>query len=294
MRRSLRTATLLLAVVSLVALPLAGCSSSGSGSSLSSDAAAPAIGGQKLNVQGGKSEGTLDTRQVIKSGSMSITVSHPVDAADDATRIVESAGGRIDNRTEHAATDGGKGTASLLVRIPSAKLSPTLDRLKTLGTVEDLTISSDDVTAQAQDLDARISALRTSVTRLQSLMASATSTQDLITIESALSERQGNLESMESQQRQLKDQIDLSSITLSFSAVPKPHSELPGNFLDGFVVGWNSIVAFFAGLLVVVGVLLPWLVIAAAIAFGVLALVRVRRRQKLAPAQEEKTPPNAS
>ena len=95
---------------------------------------------------------------------MTITVSHPADAADEATRIVESAGGRIDNRTEHAATDGGKGTASLTRADSVGQAHPTLDRLKTLGTVEDLAISSDDVTAQAQDLDARISALRTSVT----------------------------------------------------------------------------------------------------------------------------------
>lgn len=300
---------LVLAAVSLAGLSLAGCTPTGSGSSGTADTVAPAIGAPELKVPGGTSSGPTDAsgnRQVIKTGSMTITVAHPADAADEASRIVESAGGRIDSRTEHAATDGDKGSASLTVRIPSAKLTSTIEQLDKLGTVEDVSISSNDVTAQSQDLDARITALRTSVDRLLELMAKATSTQDLITIESALSERQGNLESLEAQQRQLKDQVDLSSVTLNLNSVAKPRTHIPDNFLDGLVTGWNSIVAFFAGVLVVVGVLLPWLVIVGAIAFGVLAVLRARRRRLQASAgsrgstppepvaQTQETPPNAS
>lgn len=287
MRRRLTSTVLVLAAVSLAGLSLAGCSPMSSGSPGSADMIAPAIGGPELQAPDGKSAEARDasgSRQVIKTGSVTITVPQPADAADEAARIVESAGGRIDSRTERAATDGNKGSASLTVRIPSAKLTATLEKLETLGTVEDVAISSDDVTGQSQDLDARISALRTSVDRLLALMSKATSTQDLITIESALSERQGNLESLEAQQRQLQDQVDLSSIRLELNSVAKPRTALPGNFLDGVIVGWNSIVAFFAGVLVVVGVLLPWLVIAGAIAFGVIATVRARRKRQRASA----------
>lgn len=310
MRRPLIPTVLVLAAVSLAGLSLAGCTSVGSGSSNSSgsaDRAAPAIGSTEPNIAGGKSMGAADAsgnRQVIKTGSMTITVAHPADAADEASRIVESAGGRIDSRTEHAAVDGNEGSASLTVRIPSAKLTSTIEQLNKLGTVEDVAISSDDVTGQSQDLDARISALRTSVDRLLALMSKATSTQDLITIESALSDRQGNLESLETQQRQLKDQVDLSSVTLNLNSVAKPRTQLPGNFLDGVITGWNSIVIFFAGVLAVVGVLLPWLVIAGAITFGVLAVLRVRRKRHQASAaasghsatsaQSQGTPPNSS
>jgi hypothetical protein len=312
MRRRLIPTVLVLAAVSLAGLSLAGCSATGAGSSSSSgsaDMVTPAIGAPELKVPGGKSVESADAsgnRQVIKTGSMTITVAQPADAAEEASRIVESAGGRIDSRRERAATDGDKGSASLTVRIPSAKLTATIEQLNKLGTVEDIAISSDDVTGQSQDLDARITALRTSVDRLLALMAKATSTQDLITIESALSDRQGNLESLEAQQRQLKDQVDLSSVTLNLNSVAKPRTQLPGNFLDGLIAGWNSIVVFFAGVLVVVGVLLPWLVIAGAIAFGVFAVLRARRKRRLASAgphastplepaaQTQETPPNAS
>jgi hypothetical protein len=309
MRRRLIPTVLVLAAVSLAGLSLAGCSATGSGSSGSANMVAPAIGAPELKIPGSKPAGAADAsgnRQVIKTGSMTITVAQPADAADETSRIVESAGGRVDSRTERAATDGNKGSANLTVRIPSAKLTTTMDQLGRLGTVEDVAISSDDVTGQSQDLDARITALRTSVDRLLALMSTATSTQDLITIESALSERQGDLESLEAQQRQLKDQVDLSSVTLNLNSVAKPRTHLPGNFLDGLVTGWNSIVAFFAGVLVVVGVLLPWLVVVGAVVFGVFAVLRARRKrhrasvgpQVSAPpepaAQTQENPPNAS
>lgn len=235
--------------------------------------AAPDLG---TTAVGGKAEASGD-RQIVKTGSMSITVTSPADAADDASRIVESAGGRIDGRSERAGEGGSGGSAQLTVRIPSAKLTPTIDRLKKLGTVENVSVDSSDVTTRSQDLDARISALHTSVGRLQSLMAQATSTQDLITIESALSDRQADLESMEAEKRQLTDQVDLSSIRVLLDSPATARAHLPGNFLDGLVTGWNALTAFFAGLLVVVGVLLPWLVLSAAVAVAVIALVRMRR-----------------
>jgi hypothetical protein len=283
---------LLPTVLALALLSLAGCSSGGSASRAVAPERAPltadsgaadsgaTVGGSKLAQP--------SDRQVIKTGSMSITVKSPTDAADRASRIVESAGGRIDGRTQHAGDDGDTGSAQVIARIPSKKLNDTVDRLKKLGTVRDVSISSSDVTSQAQDLDARISALRTSVDRLQELMSKATSTADLITIESALSERQGNLEAMESQRRQLKDQVDLSSITITLNSVATARAQLPGTFLDGVITGWNTLVGFFAGLVVVVGVLLPWLVLGGVIAIAVVSLVRWRRRRR---STRTETPP---
>lgn len=276
MRRLTITAAVLLA-----ALSLAGCSSPSADSSAGQ---APIVTDSAPNIIGGKAQdantGNSAERKVIKTGSVTITVKSPTDAADEVSQIVESAGGRVDARTEHKTDDAGDGSAQLVVRIPSAKLTSTLDTIKKLGTLEDISISSDDVTNQSQDLDARISALRTSVERLQTLMAGATSTQDLITIESALSERQGNLEAMEAQKRDLESQVDLSTVTVNLDSPATAKSQLPGNFLDGIVTGWNALIGFFAGLFVVVGVLLPWLILAGAIAAGILVVLRWRRKRR--------------
>jgi hypothetical protein len=289
MKRMWLPATLL-----LVALCLAGCTA-GSGSSSSSAGPGLSDSGPLKSSTGDAAKGgtvyATSGRSEITTGTLSIITKVPTESADDATRIVEQAGGRVDARNERtpvngtgSSVDGGvvggsvdNGGVDLTVRIPSAKVTATLDELKRLGKAESVKISTADVTSQVQDLGARITALQASVDRLLTLMTKATSTQDLITIESALSERQANLESLQGQKRQLDDQVDLSTFQLHIGSEATAKAETPGTFIDGLATGWRALAAFFAGVLVVAGILLPWIVAVALIAAAVLFIIRVRR-----------------
>jgi hypothetical protein len=79
--------------------------------------------------------------------------------------------------------------------------------------------------------------------------------------------------------------VDLSTVTLllgSVAAAPKP---LPATFLSGLVTGFDAFVGFLSGLLVVVGVLIPWLVflgIVAAVAWQIRRVRRARHAQSVA------------
>ena len=61
-------------------------------------------------------------RDVITTGSVSITVEDPIRAAHDAVTITEQADGRIDSRTENPGTDNQPASASLTLRIPATAL----------------------------------------------------------------------------------------------------------------------------------------------------------------------------
>ncbi|MCU1411180.1 MAG: hypothetical protein JWR04_1887 [Rhodoglobus sp.] len=235
---------------------------------------------------GSKSEAGADQvaagdRQVITTGWVTITVDDPTDAAADAVRITEQSGGRIDGRSEYAPKDDtDNGSATLTLRIPSAKLTEALDQLRKLGTVEEVSLNSSDVTMTTQDLDARITALSASVDRLLALLANATDTDTLIQLETAISDRQAQLESLESERRYYADQVSLSTVTLNLVTVFEGPVAQPVSFLDGLAAGWAAFVAFFAGLLVALGVLLPWLVFAGLITFVVIAIIRWNRKRK--------------
>jgi hypothetical protein len=300
------------AALLLVALCLAGCtggSGSSSGSAPGSSEPGQSDSGQLNPTTGGSAKGEVTDatsgRSEITTGSLTMITTVPTRSADDATRIVEQAGGRVDARNEQApipsgsnerstvedstnedstvepGTDDG-GSVDLTVRIPSAKVTATLDELKRLGTKATVKMSTADVTGQVQDLGARITALQASVDRLVTLMTKATSTQDLISIESALSERQANLESLASQKRQLDDQVDLSTFQLHLGSVASAKVEAPGTFIDGLISGWQSLAGFLAGVLVVAGILLPWVLAAAVIAAAALVILRVRRSRAAA------------
>jgi hypothetical protein len=217
-------------------------------------------------------------RQVIETGYVTVVVDKPLDAATDAVRITEQAGGRVDDRNEYAPTDNSAGSATLTLRIPVSALDATLDKLKALGTVQEVSLATSDVTMQTQDLDARITALSASVDRLVALLATATDTTNLIALETAISDRQGELESLKSQQRYLADQVAMSTVTLNLVSPAQAIVTEPNTFLSGLAAGWAAFVAFFAGLLVAVGVLLPWLVLAGLVTILTILLVRRSRR----------------
>lgn len=279
MRRTLIGSTVILAA----ALALTGCSAaSGSGGGDSGEYSVPqapeagVVDGAALDSDTGTTS-TVD-RQVIITGNVTITADDPIKASREAIRIVETAGGRVDGRTEYAPTATDQGSATLQLRIPADKLTATLDKLEELGRADEVTLSSSDVTVESQDLDARISALRASIERLNALMGQATDIDDLITLESAISSRQGELESLEAQQRYLADQVSMSTISLYLRSDAEAPKTTPGDFWSGLATGWNAFVGFWAGLLVVLGVLLPWLITLALIATVIILIVRRRRR----------------
>jgi len=228
----------------------------------------------------GQSDGTIAVdpaavdRQVIVTGYVTVTVENPLDSATEAVKITEQVGGRVDGRSEYAPVAGDKGSATLTLRLPADSLTATLDKLKQLGTVQEVSLSSADVTMVTQDLDARIKALTASVDRLLGLLATATDTDTLIKLETAISDRQAELESLESQQRYYADQVSLSTVTLNLISTADTPATEPNSFLTGLQSGWNAFIAFFVGLVVAFGVLLPWLIFVGIITVVVIFLVK--------------------
>ncbi|TDW29385.1 DUF4349 domain-containing protein [Cryobacterium psychrophilum] len=288
MRRSWTRTGALTAVV-LTALLLAGCTANGGGSSSPSEGGAPNVGVIEPGVRdettgfaadGMTSEVKTSNRDVVTTGSVSITVPDPIKSAQSAVTLTEQAGGRVDSRNEMPATDNQAASATLRLRIPADALDHTLIELKALGTVNYVSLNATDVTQQTKDLDARITALQTSVDRLLSLMSAASDTTDLITIEDALSSRQADLESLISQRNLLADQIDYSTITLDLYEDGIVAPGAPGDFWSGVVAGWLALVNTVGAVVVALGVALPWIGAIVIVGLIVLLIVRLFTRRR--------------
>lgn len=223
-----------------------------------------------------------ETRDVVKTASMTIRVSDPSEAADKAAVMVENSDGRVDSRTEDAGSDRGLARTSVVLRVPVAKLDGLVRELKTLGTVQTAETRSEDVTAQRVDLDARIKALQTSVDRLLAIMRDAKDPEALIAAEDALSQRQADLDSLRAQRDALGDRIDYSTVDVSFVAetIGGPAPKEYQGFVGQIERGWDALVLVVGNLVLLFGLLLPWLgvlAVAGGICYGVIRLVRARR-----------------
>lgn len=204
--------------------------------------------------------GTADSaRKVITTGSIILTVSDPAKSAQKIARWIESIGGRVDSRSEQAAEGNDGQHASLTVRIPQSKISGSIDKLGTFGKIESVALDENDVTSQAQDLDARIKALQISVGRLEDFMRTATSSSALLQSERALTDRQGTLESLAAERKHLNDQVRMSTISIDLFAKATAQGVGPSaGFRGGLVSGWNSLVTTIDGAVHGLGVILPW------------------------------------
>lgn len=156
-----------------------------------------------------------EARMLIWRASLSLTVANLSNAAARASVLVRDAGGYVEREWNSDDT-----SISLTLRVPMAAFSNTVSGLEGLGTVQSRNVSSDDVTEEYVDTDARLKNMIALRDRLRELLAKATEVKDLLAIETELGRIQGEIESMEARLRTLKGQVDLSEISLSLTRKP--------------------------------------------------------------------------
>ncbi|HYO20370.1 MAG TPA: DUF4349 domain-containing protein, partial [Dermatophilaceae bacterium] len=123
------------------------------------------------------------------------------------------------------------GFGTLTLSVPADKLDTALDQIsKQVGTVLSRSTSSQDVTAQYVDTESRLKTMRASVARVRALMTQAKDIGQVVALESELSRRQADLESLESQLGALKNSVERSTLTVSLST-PGNEPETSNGFL---------------------------------------------------------------
>lgn len=274
----MRTRILTAAVVAAIATAsLAGCTMSG-GSTASSAGGGAAAGAvpKPMTAEAGAAGAKAVDRSVVTTGTLRLAADDPVAVAGRITDLVDAAGGHVERSAEDPAE---RPSADLVVRIPAAAFDRTLDAIERQGHVRDVSVRATDVTAQVTDYAVRIANLRTSIDRLRTLLAKATSSADLVQIESTLTDRQGSLEQLLAQQRSLADQVDLATLTISIVVPAAAPRTGPADFVGGLVAGTEALGRAAAATAVGLGLVLPWAAALGLLGGIVLAAVRVVRRR---------------
>ena len=217
----------------------------------------------------------------IITGDLYLTVENTSDTADRITTIVTDAGGRVDSRTDYLDAATQSPSSYLWVRIPTPVLDDTMADIQSLGQVERVSTGRMDVTLQVIDLGERIEVLNASLDRLEVLLEQATTTSELIELESAITARQAERDSLVSQQNYLSDQIQFASISIELRTEGEAPPRDPDSFVGAIVAGWFALVAFAGSGVIFLGMALPWIVVAAVILVP-LTWILVRRRAKKA------------
>ena len=286
--------TPLVSVLALSSIALTGCSSTSYESAVSDfagyDSGAPAVGGSNADLGSAAGMSSIRDESIITTAYAFLTGDDPAAVADEVEKRSKAVEGKIDGRSASSDSDGKITSVSLTVRIPAAEIDSFLTGLDDIATVHNLSQNSTDVTLTVTDYEARISALESSIARFTALEKSAKTTQDLIEIESALADRQAQLEQLQSEMRYYSDQIALSTVQVDIGLPDSATDPIPDNFWGGIVAGWYGLLAFFGGALVAIGMVIPWIPVVAGLAWLGRWLVRRLAARRLATPVSTKKP----
>ncbi|MEV7006283.1 DUF4349 domain-containing protein [Streptosporangium sp. NPDC051022] len=225
-------------------------------------------------------------RAIIYIAEMTVRAKDVTAAADSARRIVSTAGGYL--ATEKSdSRPGDEGSATLVFKIPPGGYPGLLDRLgRELGKRESLQQNTEDVTEQVADVESRLRSSKAALDSLRTLMKKAKTIGEVLDVEREISEREADLEALQSRQKTLASQTSMATLTLNLIGpevtVETPEEE-PAGFFGGLRSGWSAFVMAVKVGLTVLGVLLPWLVLVAVAWVLVVVVRRGRRRNRPAP-----------
>ncbi len=226
---------IVLPLVVLAALLTSACATS-NGTTSSAPAAISAGGGaagfdSALGKGGVPSTGTSPEQGIptlaaqgpalILTANVSMRSKDPWQTADSARAIARNLGGSIISLSESGS--GEQRHASLTLRVPSPRFDDFVTELKKLdGEVLTSNISAKDVTDQLVDLDARLTALKTEEARYLQLFASAKTVDEMLKVQVALSQLRMQIEQLAAQQKNTRDRVDYSTVTLSVAPITSP------------------------------------------------------------------------
>lgn len=179
-------------------------------------------------------------------------------------------------------------TAYFTVRVPSDRLDEFVDVVSELGNVTLKSEDVEDVTLQYVDTESRKKALETEQERLLELLEQAENMEDLLAIESKLSEVRYELENYGSQLRLLDNRIDYSTVNVNIWEVERitevkdrtffeEVSDRFGNSLYMVGRGFRSFAVGFLGSLPILAV---WAVIIAVIVLILRRVWKGKRKDK--------------
>ncbi len=229
-----------------------------------------------------------NNREIVANASASVRVDEIATASEAIARIARDLGGYVEttnigqvSRSAEmgiiAPTPPGGDWGWVSIRVPSASLDEAISKLSSVGEVRASSKSQHDVTSYAIDLRARVDALQASVERLTELMAQTGSVAELITAETALSERQAQLESYTQQLAALEQQVAMSTLYVELERIMPVTKADPAGFADGLRAGWDGMIVSLNALVVAAGFLLPWVVVLGVATLVVWLIVRSRR-----------------
>lgn len=321
MKRRILTGLLTL----LMALSLAACGGGAASGAASADTSAPAHSGGTMNMaitesvepqesldDGGyganaqydtaagerleeesQESGRAAERKFIITAWLELETTSFDQAVQGLTELTQTYGGWYESSSVANRTSGSR-WADYTVRIPAERYEAFLNQAGALCHETWREATQDEITEAYYDTQGRLKTQQIKLERLQALLAKAELMEDIITIESAISETEWQIEELSGTLRHYDSQVDYATVHISLREVYRYSDveQVPDSFASRMSAAFSGGLRSFSNNLenLAVGFAYSWMwwLLAAVV---IVVIVRLLRRRWRAAAQPGDRPP---
>ena len=155
-------------------------------------------------------------RMLVRRGDLSEVVQDLTPPLVRTHALTASLGGYVASESRNDRS------VSVSLRVPEPKLDVALDSLSLLGDVKSRSVSSQDVTEETIDVEARIASLTAERDQLRALLGKAAQINDVFTIEREIARVQGDIDSLQHRLEHLRSTSALAELDAEFKKKREP------------------------------------------------------------------------
>lgn len=231
-------------------------------------------------------------RKLIKTYNLNVETEFYDDFSTELEARISSMGGYIQDMNEYNGSSY-RGSSSrylyLTARIPAVNLDAFVSYVGSAANVTNKTLSVEDVTLQYVDVESRKESLEIEQERLLALLEKAESIDDIIALESRLSEVRYKLETQASQLRTYDNLVDYATVYINLEEVTKytePEPESYGErisraFKEGVENVWRNLQNFFENFVYSLPGIIVFLVVAGILVAVIILICKLTKKRRL-------------
>lgn len=238
----------------------------------------------------------LENQKIIYTGDINLETTAFDETVKALAALAEVKGGYLESSTVGGGSRGYR-WADYTVRVPSAQFQGFLDQAGELAHVTWRNTNLENITETYYDTAGRLKTQQIKLERLQKLLSQAENMEDIITIESAISDTEQAIEDLSGTLRGYDAQVAYSTVNLTLREVyrlsngEEPAENFGGRLSGAFSAGWRGFLELLENLAVALAYGWVLLVLLAAAGTGVVLVLRRRKKIQSPPertAEEKK------
>lgn len=197
----------------------------------------------------------------------------------ELTALAEQNGGFVASSESYSDSEGNLTSGHITIRVPSNKYNSALDRVKKMGTIENISSSGQDITQEYVDLESRLKNYEAQRDALLELMEQSKKVSDSLEVRKELINVQGEIEVIKGRMNYLDDLVSFSTIDVFFHEPEPIKTASDWGFVQALKRGLRGAVTAFNWMVMALIATAPVWIIIGIVLIIVWQIIRARKRR---------------